>query len=333
MLDDSPAIVPATPQDDANRPARRGAHRTVKGFQNAYGSTWRQPILPLLRWRLTRLFNRRRGSDALPATRCHDPELLQSTRAHLTWVGHATFILRLGQRVVVTDPVWAERLYYVVRMQAPGVPMSALPPVDVVTVSHNHYDHLHLPTLQRLARAHDPTFVVPLGHAKLLASAGITKVCELDWWQHVDFGELRVSLVPAQHWSARGPLDINRALWGGFVFRSPEGTAYHSGDTAYEARVFRDIARAFPDIDWAMLPIGAYDPAWFLGSQHMGPHQAALAFDDLGAQQLVAMHYGTFNLTDEPVGEPLELMTREFECRGELDRLWALAIGESRSLI
>lgn len=261
----------------------------------------------------------------------HDPALLASNEPHLTWIGHATFALRLGGRVAVTDPVWSRRIYYMVRLQHPGAPLDALPGVDVVTVSHNHYDHLDVPTLKEVAERYDPVFLVPRGNGRILRRAGLGRVREMDWWETYESGDLSVALVPSHHWSARTPFSVNRMLWGGFVFEGPEGVVYHSGDTAYEPRMFRDIGDRFA-IDWAMMPIGAYHPEWFLASHHMGPEDAARALDDLGARWLVPMHYGTFDITDEPRGEPLQRIRAEFERRNELERLWALAIGESRRL-
>jgi L-ascorbate metabolism protein UlaG (beta-lactamase superfamily) len=186
--------------------------------------------------------------------------------------------------------------------------------------------------LVRLHELYRPTFLVPEGTGRLLARRGIDRVVEMRWWEHHDDGDLRVSFVPSQHWSARGPFDINRSLWGGFVYQGPGARAYHSGDTAYEPQVFRDIGNRFEGIEHAMLPIGAYDPEWFLETQHMGPEDAARALDDLGARHLVAMHYGTYELTDEPIGEPLERVVAAFEERKERERLWTMAIGETRSL-
>jgi L-ascorbate metabolism protein UlaG (beta-lactamase superfamily) len=303
-----------------------------RGYLNVYGTTWRQPLVPLLKWRFTRVFNRRKGSTELPDVVKADPAAIVSDEAHITWIGHATFVVRLGGKIVVTDPVWAERIYYLVRLQRPGVAIDALPTVDVVTVSHNHHDHLHLPTLVRLHELYRPTFLVPEGTGRLLERRGIDRVVEMRWWEHRDFDDLRVSFVPSQHWSARGPFDINRSLWGGFVYQGSDGSAYHSGDTAYEPRVFRDIGRRFDSIGHAMLPIGAYDPEWFLQTQHMGPEDAARALDDLGAERMVAMHYGTYELTDEPIGEPLERILAAFDARGDRERLWTMAIGETRSL-
>lgn len=317
--------MPEEPPPEPSSPERTPPRG---GFRNAYGQTWRQPLLPLLKWRITRMWRKPEGSDALPPVVEHDARLLASDEPHLTWIGHSTFALRLGGRAVVTDPVWSRRIYYMVRRQRPGAPVDALPTIDVVTVSHNHYDHLDVPSLRRIAELHDPVFLVPRENGSILRRAGLGPVLEMDWWETYETGELAVTLVPAHHWSARTPFSVNRMLWGGFVFEGPEGVAYHSGDTAYEPRMLRDIGERFA-IDWAVMPIGAYHPEWFLASHHMGPEDAARALDDLRARWLVPMHYGTFDITDEPRGEPLERIVAEFERRGDPERLRALAIGES----
>lgn len=304
----------------------------ARGFVNFHGDTWRQPLIPLLKWRVTRMWKMPHGSTALPPAVKHDSAMLRSGRPHLTWIGHATFVLRTGEKVVVTDPVWAERIYYMKRLQPPGAPLEALDRVDVVTISHNHYDHLDLGSLKRLAERFQPVFLVPVGNGRILRRAGLGPVHELTWWESYETDRLRVTLVPAHHWSARTPFSVNRMLWGGFVIEGPAGLAYHAGDTAYEPTTFRTIGQRFPSIDWAMLPIGAYHPEWFLASHHMGPEDAARALDDVGARYLVPMHYGTFDITDEPRGEPLQRITKEFARRGHGEKLWDLAIGESRQL-
>jgi L-ascorbate metabolism protein UlaG (beta-lactamase superfamily) len=142
-----------------------------------------------------------------------------------------------------------------------------------------------------------------------------------------------ITLVPSQHWSMRKPWDRNRRLWGGFVYEAPEGTSYHAGDTAFKEDVFRAIGERFPKIDWAMIPIGAYDPVWFMSPQHIGPEDAGRAFELLGARVMCAMHWGTFKLTDEPIGEPPERLRAWWRTRGlDAGRLWILDIGETRAL-
>jgi len=303
-------------------------------FRNLRGVTWTQPVLPLLKWRIGRRFEKRvwfHGEEELPVVRDNDGSALAGPEPTMTWIGHATFAVRLGGVLTVIDPIWGHCVD-IPRSRPPGVPMRLMPRVDVVAVTHNHYDHCHLPSLCALARAHDPLFVVPRGVGRYLRRAGIYRVKELSWWQDVDVADLRVTLVPAQHWSARTPFDVNKSLWGGFVLSSPEGTAYHSGDTAFEPEVFRQIADRLPTVDWAMLPIGAYDPEWFLETQHIGPEDAGRAFDVLGARRFVAMHHGTFRLTDEPMDEPAQRCRSWFRERDRAGELWMFDIGETRTL-
>lgn len=313
----------------------RAAGDGVGPFENLHGYTWTQSPWPLLRWRLTRRLKRNvwfPSRAPLPNVRRNDGSPLRADGAHVTWVGHATFVLRLGGRYVAIDPMWSERCVHVRRLRPVGVALSRLPAVDVVTVSHNHYDHLDLPSLRVLDELFRPTFLVPLRVGALLRKTGIANVVELDWWESHQDGDLRMTLVPANHWSARGPFDVNQTLWGGFVYAGPQGVVYHSGDTAFEPRLFEDIAKRFPRIDWAMLPIGSYEPEWFLGSQHMNPEDAGRAFEILRARHFIAAHYGTFRLTDEPDGEPLRRARAWLESRQVDDRLWALDIGETRPL-
>jgi L-ascorbate metabolism protein UlaG (beta-lactamase superfamily) len=173
---------------------------------------------------------------------------------------------------------------------------------------------------------------VPLGNAEILRSAGLPNVVELDWWQSHRDGDLEITLVPARHWSMRAPWNRNDGLWGGFVYRGPEGVAYHSGDTALFDG-FREIGERFAAIDWAMLPIGAYEPRWFMHPQHMNPDDAHAAFAMLRAQHFVAMHWGTFRLTDEPASEPPSRIRALWSRSGhDPERLWVMDVGETRSL-
>lgn len=274
--------------------------------------------------------NRRDPGGFVTPRREPDRALVHGAEAQLTWIGHASFLLTLGGKRILIDPIFAPRIGPVSRLTPPGLSLEELPPIDVVLVTHNHRDHLDPWTLSRLGNG--PTCVAPLGNAPTLTRHGAGAVTELDWWQSVTIGPLEITLVPARHWSMRFPWDRNDALWGGFVIRGPEGAAYHSGDTAFFDG-FSEIGRRLGPIDWAMLPIGAYEPRWFMEAQHMGPEDAVEAARLLGARHLVAMHWGTFRLTDEPTGEPpIRARARYLEAGGDENLLWILDVGETRRL-
>jgi L-ascorbate metabolism protein UlaG (beta-lactamase superfamily) len=244
------------------------------------------------------------------------------------WIGHATWAFRIGGQLVVIDPVWSSALSGVVkRLVPPGVALAALPAPDLVLVTHDHRDHLDLPTIAQLPDS--ATFIVPLGNGERVKHANVV---ELDWWQTHRHGSLEITLVPARHWSMRMPWNRNATLWGGYVVRGPEGAVYHSGDTA-TGEHFAEIGARMGSIDWAMLPIGAYSPRWFMSSQHVNPEEAIDGFVALGAKNFLAMHWGTFKLTDEPVGEPPTRTRTLWRERGLApDRLWILDVGEARRL-
>ncbi len=263
-----------------------------------------------------------------PGQRDDGLPLLGSGAAAACWIGHASWAFRLGGQLVVIDPVWSTALSGVVkRLVPPGIALAAMPPIDLVLVTHDHRDHLDLPTIAALPdRA---TYIVPLGNGARIAKPN---VIELDWWETRTLGTLEITLVPARHWSMRMPWNKNATLWGGYVIRSPEGTAYHSGDTAWGDH-FAAIGARFPAIDWAMLPIGAYSPRWFMSAQHVDPAEALAGFDALGARAFLAMHWGTFKLTDEPTGEPPARLRELWHARGlPAERLWILDVGETRAL-
>ena len=288
----------------------------------------------ILRWKVVDGLAGRNHRDRerfVPPHRANDGAVLADPGASLTWVGHASFVLKLGGRLIATDPNWNRYVAIRRRTAPPGLPLGSLVgKVDVVVVSHNHRDHMDLWTLRQIAR--DATVVVPLGNRDGLRSVPAKRVVELDWWQTHREGPLDITLVPARHWSMRTPFDRNDALWGGFLIRGPEGTAYHSGDTAMFDG-FEEIGKRAGSIDWAMLPIGAYEPRWFMGPQHICPEEAGAAFEMLAARHLVAMHWGTFRLTDEPMGEPPQRLLKWAEERGYgPDRVWVLDVGETRML-
>ena len=287
----------------------------------------------ILRWKIGDTLagrRRKRTRGFVTPTADYDRELVASGAGSLTWIGHASFLVTLGGLRILIDPVLGRGIGPIKRLVPPGIPLGELPPIDVVLVTHNHRDHLDPWSIARLGAG--PRYLVPLGNAPVLRNAGAKHVEELDWWQSVRLGEVELTLVPARHWSMRLPWDKNDALWGGWVIRGPEGVAYHSGDTAFFDG-FAEIHRRLGGIDWAMLPIGAYEPRWFMEPQHMCPEEAVQAARMLGDPNLVAMHWGTFGLTDEPLDEPPDRVRAAWHEHGtDPSRLWVLAVGESRAL-
>jgi L-ascorbate metabolism protein UlaG (beta-lactamase superfamily) len=290
-------------------------------------------LLKLLRWKLTT--RPARWPAWVEDPRVPPPPPIQEGELAATFVGHATWLLRLGSVTVLTDPVWSERCSPVSfagprRVRRPGLAFETLPRVDVTLVSHGHYDHLDLPTLTRIAEVHRPPFVTPLGHAPLLARHAVGPVHEMDWWQTWQGPRgLLVTLVPSRHFSARSLFDRNRALWGGFVLERDGRRIYFAGDSAYGPH-FGDIAERLGPFDLALLPIGAYAPRWFMRPVHMDPDEAVCAYADLGSPATLAMHWGTFQLTDEPIDEPVRRLGQACAAAGiAVDRFRVLEHGET----
>jgi L-ascorbate metabolism protein UlaG (beta-lactamase superfamily) len=243
--------------------------------------------------------------------------------ARLTWLGHASWLVQLDGLSLLIDPIFGERISYVVKRNGPvPLPAADLPGIDATLITHGHYDHYDKPSVLAAGAR------VLLG--KGLATGLKLPRTELGWWDAERLSDtVRVSFVPSQHWSRRGPFDTNKALWGGFVIEGSKSRIYHAGDTAYFAG-FSEIGARYPGIDAALLPIGAYDPAWFMEKQHMNPEQATQAYVDLNARDFFAMHWGTFKLTDEPLHEPPERLRAEWARRSLPDeKLHLLAVGES----
>jgi L-ascorbate metabolism protein UlaG (beta-lactamase superfamily) len=323
-LDPGPMDRPVSANFDGERFFLRG-HENVgdKGLAD------------VLRWQLTRAAapwpDRVAVTPALPAARMEGGALTA------TMVGHATVLVQTRGLNILTDPIWSERASPVdfagpKRVTAPGIDFAKLPRIDLVVVSHGHWDHLDLPTLKRLWARDRPLILVPLGHGRLLADAGID-ARELDWGERVALGPVTAVAEPVYHWTSRWFADRNRALWAGWSLLTPEGTIYFAGDTGYgDGAAFRAVRRHGP-VRLAMLPVGAYEPRWFMAPQHMNPAEAVRAMQDLGARHALGLHWGTFQLTDEAWETPRVELAAALDKAGiSAGRFPALVGGESLRL-
>jgi L-ascorbate metabolism protein UlaG (beta-lactamase superfamily) len=294
-------------------------HCDGRRFFNLYGPTGRT-IGEVIRWQRTRVPTPWPSHVPL-REHAPPPSIVAQGQIAITFVGHSTFLLRTSQGTCITDPLFTSHAGPFGRLgprrvREPAVLPSALPPLDVVLVSHNHYDHLQPLSLRAVASRGTPAIVTALGLKAYLTRRGLARVIELDWWDRTRIADAwTITAVPAQHFSARTPLDRNRSLWVGFVLESGDRTIYFAGDTGYTPQV-AEIGRRFPRIDVALIPIGAYEPRWFMQPMHLNPAEAVRVHQDLGARASIGMHFGTFHLTDEGIDEPIRALERARETAG-----------------
>jgi N-acyl-phosphatidylethanolamine-hydrolysing phospholipase D len=311
----------------------RPGHHLARGFRNldpAYDYTVLGRTLGLLRRAVQREPNR----GVAPASVRNDGAELRAngTKPTVTWIGHATLLVQLDGVNVLTDPNWNDHAgplgFGPRRLVPPGLRFEELPPIHAVVISHDHYDHLDLPTIQRLARAHDPVFFVPLGLREWFADRGISDVVELDWWQsHVHRG-LTFVATPAQHGSGRGLADQNLRLWSSWAILGRERRLFFAGDTGYTPGL-AEIGRRLGPFDVAALPIGGYSDYPHHHPNHVSPEESVRAFEDLRGHLLVPMHWGTFELNREPFGEPPDRLRRAAQRRGLEESIAVLSPGQT----
>jgi L-ascorbate metabolism protein UlaG (beta-lactamase superfamily) len=264
----------------------------------------------------------------------HEP--LHRDDVAITFVNHATFLIQADGINVLTDPIWSERASPVgwagpKRVRDPGVTWDALPPIDVVLLSHNHYDHLDVATLARLRERYEPIMLVAAGDGRIIQPLGVRRLHELDWWSSFTLSERsKFTFVPAQHFSARSLFDRQESLWGGYMIEVAGRRIYFSGDTGYSVH-FAEISRRLGRPDIALLGIGSYEPQWFMKPVHMNPADAVAAHRDLGARHSIGMHFGTFQLSAEGIDQPLLDLARALEEQGISENDFVtLEVGETR---
>lgn len=289
----------------------------------------------LIKWQATREQGPWRDwTDAAPGP--PPPKRVGRGELRVTFVNHATTLIQMDGLNILTDPVWSNVVGPAfeigpARVRPPGIRYEDLPPIDVVLVSHNHYDHMDVPTLRRLAADHKPRIFAGLGSRAIFYGEGVEGATDLDWWQVEDVApEVRVTGVPATHFSSRGLCDRNNTLWMGFVVSGPSGIVYFAGDTGF-GKHFQQIRERFGRVRLAVLPIGAYLPRWFMREVHIDPAEAVKAHLTLGAATSVGMHFGTFRLADEGQDDPPAELARALEAAGG-GRFWVLGFGEGRDV-
>jgi L-ascorbate metabolism protein UlaG (beta-lactamase superfamily) len=285
-------------------------HYDGKFYHNQFPSTAKRKLKDVLYWLVFHKHKRwprqtTLKSPKIPVNRVKGPQI------DVTFINHSTLLIQIGGINILTDPIWSYRCSPFKwlgprRVALPGIKFEDLPPIDIVLISHNHYDHMDLPTIKLLNKMHHPQFVVSLGNQKYLQKHFIQNVIEMDWWQEMtlSLGNTKLVFVPAQHSSGRGLFDQNKTLWGGFVLEIQTRRIYFAGDTSYGFH-FKHIREKYGAIDLALLPIGTYKPSWFMSPVHMSPHEAVKAHLDLEADQSIGMHFGTFQLSDESIDSPI----------------------------
>ena len=267
-----------------------------------------------LKWRLTR----KEPKAVQIETSDQWKQLGEQSKNYAVWIGHSTYLLNNGDLTILTDPVFSKRASPFSwagpkRLIAPAISLEELPDIDVITVSHNHYDHLDIASLKTLHKLNpNASFLVSKGDMDLLVRSGIKNVTEFLWWENIEVKNTMFTFTPNQHWSARGFRDRNKSLWGGWFMQSSNHTIYHAGDTGYSDD-FKETRSRLGSPDFAMIPIGGYNPPWFMNYHHVNPSESIQIALDLGVPKSFGMHWGTFRLTDEDILEPAQLIDQELK--------------------
>lgn len=298
-------------------------------------------FLQILRWRLGLDKDDTHASATPYVPQYAEPDLKRinrpdPSRIQITWVGHSTFLIQVAGKNILTDPTWGKRASPIrwlgpKRFARPGLAFTDLPHIDIVVISHSHYDHLDRPTIKKLGAT--PHYILPPNLGKWFTQLGISNTTELEWWSDTTIDGLRITAVPAKHWSKRSVWGKQDVGWGGYVIETPARNIYFAGDTGYHKEYFKEIGKRFPRIDLGLIPIGAYYPEWFFGRYHINPREAIVVHREVGAKKSIGMHWGTFKLTQEPLDEPPTYLASETaSAKLPSDEFTTMKIGETRLL-
>lgn len=336
----------AAPDRDMTTSAHRGADGS---FRNPWPDSEPRGFRDLLKWRRERATHTLAPTPPIGSFATASPAVVHPragvSDCTATWIGHSTVLLQWHGLNVITDPVFCQRAFPVQwlgprRIMEPALAIDELPPLDVVLLSHSHYDHLDKGAVKRIAKTNPrATWIVPLRLGAYVLGWGVREIVELDWWQETSIDGLRVTATPARHFSARRIGDRNKTLWCGYAIEREGMRAFFAGDTAFHPE-FADVGAKCGPFDFVMIPIGAYDPRWFMHVVHVDPEEAVQIYRDLVARHpgaalplMLAIHWGTFRLTDEPVDEPPRRTLARWRDVGlREDRLWIARFGETRRL-
>lgn len=285
-------------------------HYDGKTFFNPGETEKQKGLMDVLKWKFTgdaEKWPKKSSIEITPSI----PKSPTSESLSITFIGHATFLIQMDGLNILTDPVWSERASPVSfagpkRVHPPGIEFDNLPKIDIVIISHNHYDHMDSATIKMLEKKFAPHFITPLANIEKMKSFGATTVTELDWWESININPVfKITLTPAKHWSSRTLFDKREALWGSFFIEGTKEKIYFAGDTGYGTHFLETFKRlGAPTL--SLLPIGAYEPRWMMKANHLNPEEAILSHLDLQSKLSIGMHFGTFQLSDEGISSPMQ---------------------------
>lgn len=327
-----------TPLNAQDEKSAAGGHHTYGGFRNPDPEFSKRKAKDFLRWAVWE----RITGDKPDKPEEYNFQIAENdgsfvrgnaSKNTVTWIGHSTLLIQLSGVNILTDPVWSKRCSPVQfagpeRHVKPGIAFEDLPEIDLVLISHDHYDHLDENTIKKLGTA--PYYLVPLGVGAILEDWGINHYDELDWWDSIVFNKMKIICTPAQHFSGRSLFGKNKTLWASWTVKSDSFSFYYGGDSGY-FNGYKVIGQKYGPFDFVALPIGAYLPRWFMAPVHLGPDDAIDAYQDLKGNIFIPIHWGTFDLADEALDNPPKVLRHEIE-RRELnqDNFWIMKHGETR---